>query len=180
MSKDNAAQTQQSQAAEAPKAPSKMALAKVIYDEVFAPGYDLDGKSQRYRFIERVMAEVPNASKNLANTYYQNISNMKRGKALYAYNTYQSKKSSDKGEGAPTNTNQAPASELPGAAGQALSKAAVRKAEEQATKTAVDLTKRWQVKDGNGNVINTFDTRKEAKDEADKGETWTWADGQKK
>lgn len=175
--KTNAAE--QTNTAPVAKAPTKMDLAKVIYDEVFAPGYDLKGHSQRKNFIDRVIAEVPGATKNLANTYYQNISNLKRGKKLYQHNTYQSKKT--KGEATPPSTPaSSPASELPGAAGAALSKATVKAAETQATQTAADLTKRWQVKDGEGKVINSFDTRQEAKNEADKGETWTWADANKK
>lgn len=155
-------------AADAPaadaKAPSKMDICKELYDEVFAQGYDLGGKSQRAVFIARAIAEK-GMSKNGANTYYQNISNLKRGKGLYKYNKYVGKAGSKSAEakaaGATTEAKGGEAGlDLPG--GTTVSKADVANAEALAGKVTNDLTKRWQVLDDD-EVVNSFDTRNAAK-----------------
>ena len=179
----NAAVQTAAPAAAPAKAPSKMELCRIVYNEIYAEGYDLKGASQRQCFIKRTMAEH-GISKHCANTYFQNLSNEKAGKGLYKYNTYQSKK--PKAEGAaPKATGGEAGEDLPGAsstpapaapAKPAPTKAQVKAAEKGANKAANDLTKRWQVKDGSGNVINSFDTRKEAKDAADADPVATWAD----
>lgn len=164
-------------AAPAEKAPSKMAICKALYDEVFAPGYDLGGKSQRAVFIARAMAEK-GMTKNGANTYYQNISNAARGKGLYKYNKYVGKAGS-KSETAKTEAKPAGEAglDLPGATSVPPTKASIKTAEDQAGKTTADLTKRWQVLDGT-EVVQSFDTRNAAKKAAVGG--LTWADAQAK
>jgi len=157
------------------KAPSKMDICKALYAEVFAPGYDLGGKSQRAVFIKRAQEEK-GMTKNGANTYYQNISNATRGKGLYKYNKYVGKAGS-KSEAKAT-PGAAPAEaglDLPG--GPAVTKTDVKNAELQAAKTATDLTLRWQLLDGE-EVVNSFATRNEAKKAAVGG--LTWADGANK
>lgn len=82
------------------KAPSKMQLARKIYDQIFTRGYNLNGKTQRSVFIERCIDEI-GMTKNGASTYYQNISNqVNKGMKLYAYNksTSKSKKKVTKAE----------------------------------------------------------------------------------
>lgn len=156
-------------AAEA-KTPSKMEICKELYDEVFAPGYDLGGKSQRAVFIARAIAEK-GMTKNGANTYYQNISNAKRGKGLYKYNKYVGKagsKSAEAGKAGADKTEEA-GLDLPGNTGP--TKSEIKKLEEQAASTAKDLTKRWQLLD-DGQVIDSFDTRNQAKKAAVGGLTW--------
>lgn len=159
-------------AATAPvKAPSKMARCKVLYDEVFAPGYVLNGETQRAVFIKRAMAELE-MSKHGANTYYQNLSNDARGLGKYKYNKYQGKagskaetaKSEAKGK-----TEAEAGLDLPGAVGP--SKSDIKAAEQAAAKTTNDLTQRWQVLDGD-EVVSSFATRNAAKNAAVGGLTW--------
>lgn len=65
---------------------SKMQQAQAIYNEVYAKGYDLQGKSERAVFMDRVVAEL-GMTKHGANTYHQNLRNMNvHGKSLYEYN----------------------------------------------------------------------------------------------
>ena len=64
---------------------SKMSLAAVLFNEIFARGYDLKGKTQRSTFIERAMKEQ-GLSKHCASTYFQNLSNKHNGQPLYKYN----------------------------------------------------------------------------------------------
>lgn len=156
-------------AAAVEKAPSKMAKCEALYNEVFKPGYDLGGKSQRAVFIKRAMEELE-MTKNGANTYYQNLSNAARGKGKYKYNKYVGKA----GSKAETNAKAPEAAgeaglELPG--GVKLGKTDVELAEAQALKTANDLSKRWQVLDDDV-VVNSFDTRNAAKKAATGGLVW--------
>lgn len=153
------------------KAPSKMELCGKLYEEVFTPGYDLGGKSQRSVFITRAQAEH-GMTKNGANTYYQNLSNAARGKGKYKYNKYVSKAGS-KADVAEKGKTADAGLDLPGAGKP--SKGAVAAAEKAATKTATDLTQRWQVLDGT-EVVNSFPTRSAAKKAAVNG--LTWADSQ--
>lgn len=151
------------------KAPSKMQRCETLYEEVFAPGYDLGGKSQRAVFIARAIAEV-GMSQAGANTYYQNLSNASRGKGKYKYNKYQSKAGSKADSAGKTEAKGSEGGvDLPGSN---VTKGAIAAAEKQAVKTTADLTKRWQVKDGEGNVVNSFDTRSAAKSAATDGLTW--------
>lgn len=64
---------------------TKMALGKILFAEIFTPGYDLKGKTQRAEFIERGMAEHE-FTKHGAGTYFQNLTNLAAGKPLYKYN----------------------------------------------------------------------------------------------
>lgn len=173
----NAAVQTAAPAAAPAKAPSKMELCRIVFKEIYAEGYDLKGDSQRQCFIKRTMAEH-GISKHCANTYFQNLSNEAAGKPLYKYNTYQSKKpKAGAAAGGEAGQDLPGASSTPApAAKPAPTKAQVKAAEKGANKTANDLTKRWQLKDGDGNVINSFDTRKEAKDAADADPVATWAD----
>lgn len=156
------------------KQPSKMDQCKALYDEVFAPGYDLEGKSQRAVFIKRAIDEL-GMTKNGANTYYQNISNAKRGQPLYKYNRYEGKGTREGGEG------KAPAAEedtglgLPPVA--APTKSQVKAAESTAIGSARDLSQRWQLKNPEGEVVNSFSSRDKVKRAAvQAGEGFTWVD----
>ncbi len=132
------------------KAPTKMELAKKLYDEIYGAGYDLEGKSQRQVFIARAQAEI-GLTKAGANTYFQNLSNEARGQGRYKYNTYEAK---PKAEG----TAGGSEADLPGS--KAPTKAAVRKAEAQVT---ADLTKRWVVWNTKKDMaVNSFGTKKAA------------------
>ena len=132
------------------KAPTKMELAKKLYDEIYSSGYDLEGKSQRQVFIARAQAEI-GLTKAGANTYFQNLSNEARGQGRYKYNAYEAK---PKAEGTAGGTE----AELPGS--KAPTKAAVRKAEAQVT---ADLTKRWVVWNTKKDMaVNSFGTKKAA------------------
>lgn len=72
----------------------KMAQARVIFNEVNAQGYNLEGKTQRGAFLARAQAEIRDpktgvvaCSKACAGTYYQNISDhVNKGKGLYHRN----------------------------------------------------------------------------------------------
>lgn len=73
---------------------SKMAQARVIYNEIHTQGYSLNGKTQRATFITRAQAEIVDpktgvvaCSKHCAGTYYQNISDhTNKGLGLYHRN----------------------------------------------------------------------------------------------
>lgn len=170
MTTSNAAATVEPTTAPAATKPkSKMELCEELFNEVFKPGYDLGGKSQRAVFIARAMAEK-GMTKNGANTYYQNLSNAARGKGKYKYNKYVGKAGS-KSDAAKTTKPEAEAGlDLPGA-GAGPTKAGIKAAEQQAGKTTADLTKRWHVLDGT-EVVNSFDTRNAAKKAAVGGLTW--------
>lgn len=132
------------------KQPSKMELARDLFAEVFAKGYNLDGKSQRQVFITRAINEI-GLSKAGANTYFQNLSNESRGEPLYKYNKYESKKPE-----ADTPVEQAPVAE------KKPTKAAVKKADAEAQSTAVDLTKRYQILNHKKQVVHSFATKRAA------------------
>lgn len=138
--------------APAAKEPSKMELARKLFQEIYTKGFDLGGKSQRQVFIARAQTEV-GLTKAGANTYFQNLSNEAKTGELYKYNKYESK---PKADGAPDAGAQ-----LPGAA---PTKAAVMNAERQ---VVADLTKRWQVKNAKkGTIVNSFGTKKAAEEYA--------------
>lgn len=153
-------------AAEA-KAPSKMDLCAKLYEEVFAKGYDLEGKSQRAVFIRRAIAEL-SMTKNGANTYYQNLSNAARGQGKYKYNKYVSKAGSKADAAEKVGAGDA-GLDLPGSGKP--SKGQIAEAEKGLAKTTLDLTQRWQVLDGT-EVVNSFATRSAAKKAAVDGLTW--------
>lgn len=158
-----------------PKLPSKMERCKALYDEVFAPGYDLEGKSQRAVFIKRAIEEL-GMSKNGANTYYQNISNAKRGQPLYKYNRYEGKGSRTEGEeGKKPEAKEDTGLGLPPVA--APTKSQVKAAESTAMGSARDLSQRWQLKNPEGVVVNSFSSRDKVKRAVvAAGEGFTWAD----
>lgn len=137
----------------ADKAQSKMQRAKALYDEVFSAGYDLGGKSQRQVFKARAIAEIGMTDAG-ANTYFQNISNEKAGKGLYKYNKTEKKPGAE----APANTE----GNMPGTSNKAPTKAQVAAAQ-------ADLTKRWQVQNPKGKLVNSFGTKKAAEEYAEAG-----------
>lgn len=137
---------------------SKMAQARVIYNEIHTPGYKLDGQTQRAAFIARAQAEIKgkdgvvNCSKHCAGTYYQNISDhVNKGKSLYHRNKPAKK---------PT-------------------KKSVAAAEAQVLLSLPHLAKeRWMVLDENGVEVNNFKSRSEAQNAA-KVNGGKWADRSK-
>ena len=144
MAKTNTAATTEA-TTEATKAPSKMALARALRAEIYAAGYDLDGKSQRQVFIARAQAEIGMTEAG-ANTYFQNLSNEAAGRGLYRYNV------SEKKPGAAD-----PEANLPGQQ-KAPTKAEVKDLE----KKVVDLSKRYLVQDKRKRPVNSFGTMKAA------------------
>lgn len=85
---NTAANTEAQAPAAAPAEPmSKMAHSRILFAEIYAPGYKLKmegAKSQRSEFVKRAMAEF-GATKNGAATYFQNLSNEAKGEPLYKY-----------------------------------------------------------------------------------------------
>lgn len=133
------------------KAPSKMSRAIALYDEIHAPGYKLDGKTQRAVFIERSQKEC-DLTKNGAGTYYQNISDHKNhGKGLYHRNKPAKK----------------------------ATKAQVKTAEAAVLLALPHLVAhRWMVVNGEGVEVNNFKSRSEAQNFA-KVNDLKWADRNK-
>lgn len=138
---------------------NKMAQARVIYNEIHTPGYNLSGKTQRATFIARAQVEildpktgVVSCSKNCAGTYYQNISDhVNKGKGLYHRN-----KSTKK----PT-------------------KKSVAEAEAAVLLSLPHLAKeRWMVVNEDGVEVNNFKSRSEAQ-EAAKVNGFKWQDRSK-
>lgn len=137
---------------------SKMAQARVIFNEVHTPGYPLQGKTQRAAFLERAQGEIKNkegvvaCSKHCAGTYYQNISDhVNKGKGLYHRN-----KSAKK-----------------------VSKADVKAAEQKVLLALPHLeAHRWIVINEHGQEINNFKSRSEAQIFA-KDNGMKWADRSK-
>lgn len=74
--------------AAAPAAPmTKMDHSRILFKEIYTPGYKLrmeGAKSQRGEFVKRAIAEF-GATKNGAATYFQNLSNEAKGQPLYKY-----------------------------------------------------------------------------------------------
>lgn len=126
---------------------SKMSQARVIFDQVFTRGYNLNGKTQRSVFIERCMNEI-GMTKNGASTYYQNISNqVNKGMKLYAYNKPSSKKKVTKQE--------------------------VVQAEQKLLALPLLSKERWMVVDEKGQEVNCFSSRTKAQTFAkDNGMKW--------
>lgn len=87
MTNTNTAANTEAQAPAAPVTKSKMDHSRVLFAEIYAPGYKLKmegAKSQRSEFVKRAMAEF-GATKNGAATYFQNLSNEAKGQPLYKY-----------------------------------------------------------------------------------------------
>lgn len=126
---------------------SKMSQARVIFDQVFTRGYNLNGKTQRSVFIERCMNEI-GMTKNGASTYYQNISNqVNKGMKLYAYNKPSTKKKVTKQE--------------------------VVQAEQKLLALPLLSKERWMVVDEKGQEVNCFSSRTKAQTFAkDNGMKW--------
>lgn len=126
---------------------SKMSQARVIFDQVFTRGYNLNGKTQRSVFIERCINEI-GMTKNGASTYYQNISNqVNKGMKLYAYNKPSSKKKVTKQE--------------------------VVQAEQKLLALPLLSKERWMVVDEKGQEVNCFSSRTKAQTFAkDNGMKW--------
>lgn len=62
----------------------KIDLARPIYQQVTAPGYDLMGKTARRVFIDRCVAELAMGEKG-ANTYFQNLKSEAETGVTYPY-----------------------------------------------------------------------------------------------
>lgn len=88
----------------------KIDLARPIYQEVTAKGFDLQGKTARRVFIDRCVAELGMGEKG-ANTYFQNLKSEATTGDLYPY-----AKSTAKATPAPAPTK----AEVQGAEGQVL------------------------------------------------------------
>lgn len=138
---------------------SKMAQARVIYNEIHAQGYNLGGKTQRAVFLARAQAEIVDpktgvvaCSKNCAGTYYQNISDhVNKGKGLYHRNKPAKK----------------------------VTKQSVADAEASVLLALPHLDKdRWMVVNENGVEVNNFKSRTQAQDFA-KVNGFKWADRNK-
>lgn len=138
---------------------SKMAQARVIYNEIHTPGYKLDGQTQRAAFIKRAQAEIVDAktgqvacSKHCAGTYYQNISdNVNKGLGLYHRNKPAKK----------------------------ATKKSVAAAEAAVLLSLPHLVKeRWMVVNGEGMEVNNFKSRSEAQAAA-KVNGFKWVDRNK-
>lgn len=129
---------------------TKMAQARVIYNEIHTPGYDLDGKTQRATFIARAQLEIKDpktghiaCSKFCAGTYYQNISDhVNKGTTLYHRNK--------------------------------PSKKTVKAAEEQVLQQLEQaVQERWMVVNADGVEISSHKSRSEAQAAAkDNGGKW--------
>ena len=110
MTNTNTAANTEAQAPAAPaKEMTKMDHSRILFAEIYAPGYKLKmegAKSQRSEFVQRAMAEF-GATKNGAATYFQNLSNEAKGQPLYKY-TPKKKEATAGAEGQLTDTtNQA-------------------------------------------------------------------------
>lgn len=113
MTNTNTAANTEAQAPAAPaKEMSKMDHSRILFAEIYAPGYKLrmeGAKSQRSEFVKRAMAEFA-ATKNGAATYFQNLSNEAKGQPLYKYTPKKkaTKAGTEQAEGQLTDTtNQA-------------------------------------------------------------------------
>lgn len=159
MTNTNTAQTQ----TPAAEAPSKMDQAKVLFAEIFTPGYKFkhqEAKSQRGEFIKRAMAEF-GMTKAGAGTYYQNLSNhIQKGKKLYEYTPKKATKAEVAGaEG-----------QLNAAAGQANAANAM----EQLPDAGSAGKHRWIVENTAGEELESWPTRQAAVDRAKElGVEWT-------
>lgn len=114
---------------------TKMSLGKILFAEIFTPGYDLKGKTQRAEFIERGMAEHE-FTKHGAGTYFQNLTNLAAGKPLYKYNKTKPKAKTTKAD--------------------------VAAMEAQLLLTHQVAEERWMTVNAEGQHVSSFKTRGEA------------------
>lgn len=91
---NTAANTEAQAPAAAPAKPmTKMDHSRILFAEIYAPGYKFKvegSKSQRNEFVKRAIAEF-GATKNGAATYFQNLSNEAKGQPLYKYTSSKKK-----------------------------------------------------------------------------------------
>ena len=116
---------------------TKMSLGKALFAEIFTPGYDLKGKTQRAEFIERGMKEHE-FTKHGAGTYFQNLTNLAAGKPLYKYNKTKPKAKTTKAD--------------------------VAAMEAQLLLTHQVAEERWMTVNAEGQHVSSFATRSEAQD----------------
>lgn len=116
---------------------NKMSLAKVLFAEIFTPGYQLNGKTQRAEFIARGMAEHA-FTKHGAGTYFQNLTNLAKGLPLYKYNKTKPKAKTTKAD--------------------------VVAMEAQLLLLTHQAAERWMAVNEEGQEVNNFKTRSEAQD----------------
>lgn len=116
---------------------TKMSLAKVLFAQIFTPGYDLKGKTQRAEFIERGMKEHE-FTKHGAGTYFQNLTNLAAGKPLYMYNKTKPKAKTTKAD--------------------------VAAMEAQLLLTHQVAEDRWMTVNAEGQHVSSFKTRSEAQE----------------
>lgn len=116
---------------------TKMSLAKVLFDQIFTQGYQLNGKTQRAEFIARGIAEHA-FTKHGAGTYFQNLTNLAKGQPLYKYNKTKPKAKTTKAD--------------------------VAAMEAQLLLTHQEATERWMAVNAEGQHVSSFKTRTEAQD----------------
>lgn len=115
---------------------TKMSLAKALFKEIFTPGYDLKGKTQRAEFIARAIAEHE-FTKHGAGTYFQNLTNLAAGKPLYKYNVTKPKAAKATVE-------------------------TVKELENQVLLLTHQAAERWMAVNAEGQEVNNFKTRAQA------------------
>lgn len=116
---------------------TKMSLGKALFAQIFTPGYDLKGKTQRAEFIERGMKEHA-FTKHGAGTYFQNLTNLAAGKPLYKYNKTKPKAKTTKAD--------------------------VAAMEAQLLLTHQQAEDRWMTVNAEGHHVSSFKTRSEAQE----------------
>lgn len=150
---NNAAANTAPAAAEPAKVMTKMDHARVLFAEIYTPGYKfkIEGaKSQRNEFIKRAIAEF-GMTQNGAATYFQNLSNEAKGDPLYKYTSKKTKAGTEQAEGQLKDTTNA--------AGKAI----------DLNKSAVEGeigAHRWTVNNEAGEEVASFPIRKAAIDYA--------------
>jgi hypothetical protein len=147
------------------KTPSKMDLARPIFNEIYAPGYKLSEgvKSQRAEFIKRAQAEI-GMTANGAATYFQNLSNQAKGDPLYKYNG--KKKAAEQTTEAPTVGEVKTAEDATNATATQAIDAANAQASTGPSNDSDEVTAigehRWMVVNAAGEEINSFPSRAKA------------------
>lgn len=116
---------------------TKMSLGRALFKEIFTPGYDLKGKTQRAEFIARGIAEHQ-FTKHGAGTYFQNLTNEASGQPLYKYNKTKPKAKTTKAD--------------------------VAAMEAQLLLTHQVAEERWMTVNAEGQHVSSFATRSEAQD----------------
>lgn len=155
MTNTNAAvNTAPAAAAEPAKPMTKMEHARVLFNEIYAPGYKFKvegSKSQRNEFVKRAIAEFA-MTKNGAATYFQNLSNEAKGEKLYKYGSKKTTKAgTEQAEGQLKTTTAS--------AGEAL--------DNNNSASEGEIGKfRWTVRNEAGEEVASFPVRKTAIDYA--------------